>query len=293
VDINEAIAILPPLLGNLQPVTQNLSDPRTRLDRFFPSLARAARIVAPAAQANADLFVNLDTTFTALSAVARPFIQQTIAESPPTLDTAITNFPQQRPFLLNTAAFMHELQPGVAALPSTMPILADALQAGIPALKASPPFNAQLARLFVAVSRFANDPVVPNGVRRLNDTVTILNGPLAFITPAQTTCNYITLWFRNIGSLLSEGDVNGTWQRFIIIPTPQGPNSESGPSSAPANGPGVDNHLHANNYPNTAAPGQDPKECEAGNEPFIVGKTVIGNVPGNQGTQTSGQVGGQ
>ena len=86
--------------------------------------------------------------------------------------------------------------------------------------------------------------------------------------PTQTVCNYLTLWFRNISSLLSEGDRNGTWQRFIIVTTPQGPNNEGGPSSAPANGPTESNHLHTNPYPNTAAPGQ-PRECEAGNEPFL------------------------
>jgi hypothetical protein len=130
--------------------------------------------------------------------------------------------------------------------------------------------------------------VVPRGIKRLGETVTTLNPLLDFVTPAQTTCNYITLWFRNIASHLSEGDKNGTWQRFIIVATPQGPNNEGGPASAPADGPSVDNHLHANPYPNTAAPGQT-KECEAGNEDYLVGKTTIGNVPGNQGTVTQGQ----
>ena len=78
---------------------------------------------------------------------------------------------------------------------------------------------------------------------------------LDFLAPTQTVCNYVTLFFRNISSLLSEGDKNGTWQRFIIVTTPQGPNNEGGPSSGPANGPTVDNHLHTNPYPNTAAPG--------------------------------------
>jgi hypothetical protein len=93
----------------------------------------------------------------------------------------------------------------------------------------------------------------------------------------------VTLLLRNAGSLFSEGDRNGTGQRFAIIASPTGRNSEAGLSSGPANGPERDNHLHANPYPNTASPGQ-PKECEAGNEPFAVGRTVIGNVPGNQGT---------
>jgi hypothetical protein len=135
---------------------------------------------------------------------------------------------------------------------------------------------------------FSTDPIVRLGVDRLRDTAHTLRPTLAFLTPVQTTCNYLTLWFRNIASLLSEGDTNGTWQRFIIVNTPQGPNSESGPSSAPADGPTPDNFLHSNPYPNTASPGQT-KECESGNENYLVGQQVIGNVAGNQGTTTSGQ----
>jgi virulence factor Mce-like protein len=287
-DLNEAIRLLPPLLTNLEPVMVNLSDPRTRLARFFPSLERAARIVAPAAETQGELFANLDTTFTALASVARPFIQETISKSPPTLDTAIANFPEQRAFLRNLTGFAADLRPGVHVLPSTLPDLADALAFGRVTLARSPALNRRLAAVFDALARFSGDPLVPRGIQRLNDTVTSLKPTLAFITPAQTVCNYATLWFRNVSSVLSEGDSNGTWQRFIIVPTPQGPNSESGASSAPADGPADANHLHANPYPNAAAPGQE-KECEGGNEPYTLGKTIVGNVPGNQGTQTSGQ----
>jgi virulence factor Mce-like protein len=288
IDINEAIDLAPRLLTNLEPVMTNLSDTRTRLVRFFPALARAARIVRPAAVTQADLFSNLDTTFTALAQVARPFIQDTISKSPPTEETAIAEFPEQRVFLRNTAAFARDLRPGVHVLPATLPDLADALEFGVKSLRRSPALNRRLAEVFVALENFATDPIVPRGIARLNDAVVSLDPTLRFLVPAQTVCNYATLWFRNISSLLSEGDKNGTWQRFIIVATPQGPNNEGGPSSKPANGPTIDNHLHANPYPNTAAPGQT-HECEAGNEPFLVGKTIVGNVPGNQGTVTSGQ----
>jgi hypothetical protein len=276
----------------LEPVAINLADARTRLQAFFPALARAARIVRPAAETQAELFENLDVTFTALSDVARPFIQETITKSPPTLDTAISNFPRQRPFLENTAAFARDLRPGVAVLPTTLPDLADALEFGSTSLARAPEFNARLADVFRAVERFSTDPLVATGIDRLDDTVKSLKPTLKFLTPMQTTCNYATLWFRNLASHLSEGDRNGTWQRFIIIATPQGPNSESGPSSAPANGPTTDNHLHTNPYPNTAAPGQT-HECEAGNEPYFVGQTKLGNIPGNQGLKTDGQVKGK
>ena len=129
--------------------------------------------------------------------------------------------------------------------------------------------------------------LVPRGINALTGTLNALNPTLQYLAPAQTRCNYVTLWFRNISSLLSEGDRNGTWQRFIIVTTPQGPNNEGGPSSAPANGPNVDNHVHINPYPNTGAPGQ-PQECEAGNEPYLIGKTVTSNVPGTQQDHTEG-----
>ena len=293
-DLNAAIALLPPLLTNLQPVALNLTDPRTRLARFFPALERAARIVAPVAEVQAALFENLDTTFTALSQVARPFIQETITKSPPTLAQATHDFPIQRAFLANATALSADLAPGARVLPTALPDLADALEFGTVTLARTPALNARLAKTFVALQRFSTDPLVPQGIQRLNDTVTSLKPTLKFLTPAQTTCNYATLWFRNVSSVLSEGDANGTWQRFIIIPTPQGPNSESGPSSAPANdttGQNQSNHLHANPYPNSAAPGQSPTECEGGNEPYTVGKTIVGNVPGSQGTETSGQAG--
>jgi virulence factor Mce-like protein len=287
-DLNRAIVALRPLVDRLTPVAQNLASSQTRLGRFFRSLDAAASEVSPVAEEQAALFRNLDTTFTALASVARPYIQDSISESPPTEQAAIREFPRQRPFLVNTAALFRELKPGARVLPTALPVLADALQVGKRTLARTPALNAELTDVFHSLDRFVADPVVPRGIKRLGETVTTLQPTLDFVTPSQTTCNYITLWFRNIASLLSEGDLNGTWQRFIIVATPQGPNNEGGPSSAPANGPTVENHLHANPYPNTAAPGQT-KECEAGNEDYIVGQTVIGNVPGNQGTVTQGQ----
>src|SRR5213075_3088564 len=143
----------------------------------------------------------------------------------------------------------------------------------------TPAMNRELKPTFAALQRFAEDPLVTLGVRDLTNTATILNPTIAFLTPAQTICNYASLWFRNVASLLSEGDKYGTGQRFIVIAAPQGPNNEGGPPLAGAR----DNYLHTDPYPNTAAPGQT-KECEAANETYPIGKQVIGNQPGNQGT---------
>jgi virulence factor Mce-like protein len=283
--INQAIAAFRPLLADIVPVAQNLSSPDTNLKRFIASLGAAAAEVAPVAEEQAELFVNLDTTMAALREVARPYIQDSITKGRPALDAAIESFPVQRPFLANSEGLFRELQPGVRALRTSAPILADTLEIGTPTLRRSVALNRRLESLLRELQIFAEDPRTELGVDALTDVVRTLNPTLQHLAPVQLQCNYVTLWFRNVSSLLSEGDRNGTWQRFIIIATPQGPNNEGGPSSAPANGPTVDNHLHTNPYPNTASPGQ-PKECEAGNEPYARGRTVIGNTPGRQQATT-------
>jgi len=285
-DLNDAIRAFRPLLVYLDPVARNLADDETRLRQFFQALGRAAAEVAPVAEEQAALFGNLETTFAALASV-RGELQQFISDSPETLDVAIRELPRQRPFLRNSAALFRELRPGAAVLPSTLPDLADAAEIGTRTLRRTPPLNERLEDIFRALERFADDPNVPRGIRRLRALTQDLRPTLDFVTPAQTVCNYATLWFRNISSLLSEGDGKGTWQRFIQVAPPAEPNNEGGPSSEPANGPTA--FLHANPFPNAAAPGQE-RECEAGNEAWYPDRKVIGNVPGNQGTRTDGQV---
>jgi virulence factor Mce-like protein len=285
-DLNQAIEALNPLLTNLVPVMRNLSNPQTKLPQLFRALEQTASQVAPVAEQQGSLFVNLDTTFTAFSNVARPYIQQAIVNGPAALDEATRAFPQQRPFLVNSTGFFHDLRPGVRALRTAAPDLADAFEIGTRTLRRTPAMNRELKPTFAALQRFAEDPLVRLGVNDLTNTARLLNPTVAYVTPAQTICNYASIWFRNVASLLSEGDKNGTGQRFIVVAAPQGPNNEGGPSSAPASGgvPGAqDNYLHTNPYPNTASPGQ-PRECEAGNESYDIGKTTVGNDPGNNGT---------
>ena len=69
-------------------------------------------------------------------------------------------------------------------------------------------------------------------------------------------------------------------------PRRRAPTTRASPRRAPANGPGA-NYLHSDPYPNTGAPGQT-KECEAGNEPWLTNRKVIGNVPGKQPNRTEG-----
>jgi virulence factor Mce-like protein len=286
--LSGALGELPRLLERLEPVARDLAEPSTGLSRLLRALEASAAEVAPVAATQGELFVELDGTFRALARVARPFIQESISKTPPTLDTATEALPAIRPFLRHSAALFADLEPATRGLVSAAPAIADALEAGVPALRRSPALNAQLAPTADALVAFGDDPRVRTGLDFITQTSNILAPPLRFIAPAQTVCNYLTLVLGNTARLTSAGDGIGTWQRFIVLKPPEGPNNEGSPASAPANGPEVDNHLHLNPYPHTAAPGQ-PRECEAGNEPYLRGQTVIGNAPGGQGTTTRGQ----
>jgi virulence factor Mce-like protein len=287
-DINAAIAALRPLLRHLEPVGRNLASASTGLGRFFRALESSASEVAPVAETQAHMFVSLDTTFTALARVARPFIQQFISKGPPTEDTAIATMPKIRPFLRDSAAFFADLEPASRALITAAPQIAAATRSGPPVLRKTPALNAELAPTAQALVDFGATPGVTSGLQLLTQTNSVLDPTLRFITPAQTVCNYVTLLLRNGGSIASLGDGIGTYQRFLVLDPPTGPNNIGSPANAPANGPDFANHLHYNPYPNTAAPGQ-PRECEAGNEPYDAAATVIGNAPGNQGTVTEDQ----
>jgi virulence factor Mce-like protein len=288
--INAALGELAPLLRRLEPVMRNLSSEQTDLGGFFRALGQSAAEAAPVAETQAAMFVALERTFDSFADVARPFIQESITRGLEAENAALETMPRIRPFLRHTALMFEELEPGARALARTSPQLASAFTIGIPTLRAAPALNAQLAPTALALLDFSRDPDVTEGLDDLRRTVGILDPTLRFITPAQTVCNYGSLLFQNAAGMHSAGNSRGKWLRVITIIPPVGPNAESGPASRPANGPSRKNHLHYNPYPNTAAPGQT-RECEAGNEPYAAGQTVIGNVPGNQGTITAGQGG--
>jgi ABC-type transporter Mla subunit MlaD len=292
-DLNSALGQLDALVTRLQPVMRNLLDARSRLPRLFPALERAAREVAPVATTQAALVGALDTTFTALAGVTGP-IQESISLGPAALDAATKALPAQQPLLRDSAELFRRLQPGFEEFGQASDHLAPALKHAQPSLAATPALARQLDSTLAQLQRLATDDRVEPGLARLTDTATILRDPIDFIAPAQTTCNYLSLFFRNLQSTFSEGDSIGTFLRFGILGLPQNPNSEAGPSSAPANGPAVDrikeplredSFLHSNPYPNTAAPGQ-PHECEAGNERYVPGHQVIGNDPTLQPAKT-------
>lgn len=285
---NDAIGALRRLTESSLPVLRTIVAPSTNFAGFWRALEALSATVAPVAEQNASMFVGLDRTFAAFARVSRPYIQETISKGPPTLDAAIEDLPAMRPFFRDSARFFTALQPGARALGRTSPTLDAALRAGIPALNRSPALYAQLGPTADALLAFQSSPGVFNGLNLFIDANELLNPSLRFLTPAQTTCNYLTLAFSNLADSFSESNGNGNWLGAIAFEPPTGPNAEAAPSSAPADGPNTDNHLHFNPYPRTAAPGQG-EVCEAGNERYARGQTVIGHSPEVWGKSTTNE----
>ncbi len=286
-DINAAIGAFLPLLNDLGPVARNLASPQTNLAGFFRGLAGYAGALAPVAATQASLFTNLNTTFRALASVAVPSLQETISQTPPMFEATIAGSPVIRPFLTDTAALFGELRPGAATLPRSAPVLAQAFAIGTRNLPGTAALDQRTVALAKSVAGYGENPAVQQGLDRLTLTLNKLGPPLAFLTPAQTTCNYVTLFLRNGASLLSEHVSQGTLLRFVQIAIDDVPGGESGPSSKVYAGPatGAAGPLHVNPYPNTAAPGQ-PAACAAGNERYSSASAVIGNPPGRLSDKT-------
>jgi ABC-type transporter Mla subunit MlaD len=286
-DINNAIGAFGPLLRDLQPVAANLASPTTNLGGFFRSLEDYTGALVPVAQTQGQLFANLDTTFRALASVAVPSLQETISDTPPMFDATINNTPVIRPFLTDTAALFSQLRPGVATLPQSAPVLSSAFAIGTRNLPGTAALDQRTITLSKNTASYAQNPSVQQGLDRLTLTLSRLGPPLAFLTPAQTTCNYVTLFLRNSESTLSEHVSNGGLLRFVQIAIDDVPGYESSPSSVPFTGTSTgqaSGPLHVDPYPNTASPGQT-RECSAGNEPYPQ-RAVLGNPAGNVGVKT-------
>jgi len=294
--LNETIATLRPLVTNAIPALRNLAAPKTGLRELWIALDRAASQTAPVAQANANVFSELDTFFTAWAGVA-PSLERTIEGGPAALEQATYSFPHEAPFVEKSTEFMRLLRPSASALRTAAPPLGHAFAEGAVNLGPATALNTRLAAASQAFQAFAQNPVVTLGLEDLTQTARLGNPLFAGIAPEQAVCNYLTLTFRNVASLFSENVGVGTLARALPVLSPDGVNAEGFPSSGPASGPSIDreaapggklgalindNHLHYNPYPNVAGPGQ-PQECEAGNETYAQGQTVIGHAPGATG----------
>jgi hypothetical protein len=199
-----------------------LTDPATRLERFFPALGRTAEIVAPVAEQQAELFTNMAITFGALSEDPQA-LKDTISSGPPTLEEGTPALREQRPFLADFADLNERLVPGVRALRHALPTLNSALVVGRPVLEDTPPINRKLGGVFTELRNLVRQPQTKTSLLRLRETFDQAAPAAQFIAPFQTVCNYFGYWTTFFPEHLSQRDDVGYTQRVSIIGVPNGP----------------------------------------------------------------------
>jgi phospholipid/cholesterol/gamma-HCH transport system substrate-binding protein len=277
IGLNETIATLRPLVTNAIPVLRNLASPQTGFGELFVALDRAAKEVAPVANEQAEFYSNADTLFTAWASVA-PSLEESIRGGPPALHQATVSLPFEAEFVNKSATFMRLLKPSAHILTTVAAPLGHAFSVGAVNVRAATALSPEINESLQAFAAFAKNPIVTTAIEDLTHTLGLGNPLVAGLAPVQTKCNYLTLAFRNLASLLSESVGVGTLGRATPMLSANGPNNEGLPASAPANGPAIENHLHINPYPNVQGPGQSAL-CEAGNEVYKPGETIVGHAP--------------
>jgi ABC-type transporter Mla subunit MlaD len=297
--LNQAIESLDPLLGNLKPVSSTLIEPATRFRRFFPELADAARIVAPVAVEQAELFTSAAITFAAISSDPEA-LRETISEGVPTLETGIETLPRQRPFLREFTTLSRLLRPGVSDLRVALPSLNQAIEVGTPVLRRTPRMNADLRGVFAELEDLVEQPTTKLSLQRLQELFKEADPLVKWVVPAQTVCNYWNYWTTFIPEALSDRDQVGYNLRQIIVGTPlpgevetqiggysgeQG-NGRAGPVlDPPAGGEFRPYELpitHANAYAPTGQRGSEFPDCQPGQTGYALGDVrVPGQPPSN------------
>jgi virulence factor Mce-like protein len=212
--LNVTIAELNPFLARLGPVMRNLSDRDTELRRLVPALAAAAGEVAPVAGAQVRWIAAMADTFAALSRDPGA-LQDTIAETAPTLEAATASLRVQTPFLARLGDLSRRLGPAAAELTTTLPAVNAALRAGVPGFRRTPALASELEELFTSVEDLGRNPTTLLALKDLRKAAQIARPAVAFVAPYQTVCNYLLYFFNPLGTHQSEVVPGGTAERIL------------------------------------------------------------------------------
>jgi virulence factor Mce-like protein len=211
--INDAIRALNPFFTHLTPVMRNLADPDTELDQFFLQIGRASAQAAPVAEIQAELFTNMADTFAAFSSDPEA-LRLTIEKQPPTLDTAISSFRVQRPFLADFTDLSRRLRPAAQELPRSLPAINDAFRVGTPILPRTVELNERLESATAELEDLFENPNTLLSLRDLDTALTVTRPAAEYIAPFQTVCNYFVYFAHPLGEHQSQlgMDHSGTVQ---------------------------------------------------------------------------------
>jgi virulence factor Mce-like protein len=212
--INEAIRELVPFVTHLRPVMRALNDPRTRLAEFFEESREFSGQIAPVASTYASLFVNMATTFEALSRHPER-LRAVLEKAPPTLEQGIRSFPIQRPFLADSEELARRLEPVAVEIRRSLPKASDAFEVGAPVLRRAPTLYENTEEVFAALQDLVERPTTLLALQNLHDLLDVAAPLLQYVAPFETVCNYWNYYWNGISEHVSENVAGGTLQRSL------------------------------------------------------------------------------
>ncbi|MFL5894280.1 MAG: hypothetical protein ACJ76Z_04100, partial [Thermoleophilaceae bacterium] len=143
-------------------------------------------------------------------------LQQTIAKSPPTLQSGIDSFKVQEPFLADFTTLSRKLRPVAATFHRNLGTINSALETGIPVLKRTPIMNDATKQVFEALDYLAQQPQTMLALKDLHTTFAVGRAALEFIAPQQTVCDTGTAFFTGLSTHISMGVANGTSENIQV-----------------------------------------------------------------------------
>lgn len=307
VDLNRSLAALPKLLKDLVPVMQTLSAPNNDLRRFVTELADFTRVAAPVA---GDLSQGFTTGAAVFEALSRDpgALDQTIAESPPTLDVAIRELPVQRRLFRALAQIADETTGAASELRRSAPPLSSALAVGTDVLPKTTQLSNDLGDTLDSLGRLGRSPLANLTLQGLLTTAATATPTLRYVGPHVTVCNYWNSFWSFLADHLSERVPSGTVQRVEVkLTQPTQANSLSSfGATKPVDGGGLPGGgigpdpaaLHNQPY-GRAVDEQGNADCENGQRGYLnrvaegapagLNIAVDARTPGIQGTTYTGK----
>jgi virulence factor Mce-like protein len=270
--VGRTLEELPPLLRSLEPVMATLAADESDLRGFVRELGDAARVIAPVSEQNAALFTSMADTFEALGRDERA-LQDTIAKSPSTMDTGVSSFRVQRPFLDDLTLLSRDLSGATQELRAALPPLNRAVEVATPVQERAVELNDEVRRTLVGVRELAEAPGTNAALRGLTATVATLNPQLRFYGPYVTVCNSWNYFWTYLAEHFSEPDTTGSAQRALVnLAGVQDDSLGAMGANEPANGRNVleGTPQYAQDQPYAAAVAADGRaDCEAGQRGFV------------------------
>ena len=278
-----------PLLRDIVPVAQNLSAPRDRPARASSarSAQRRARSSRPVGRDAGRAVRQPRHDVRARCARSRgPFIQESITEGPATLDAGDPRLPASSArSCANTEACSASCSRARARCATRRRTSRTRSRSARRRCAAPPPFNqparaaARRARRRSPTTRWS-----PRGLKRLTDDGRDAQARRStYLAPAQTHVQLRRRLFRNVASLLSRG----RHERHLAAVhhrrrRRRARTTRAARRPAPANGPTGRQPPARQPVPEHGVAGPAARSARPATSRYTAGKTVIGNVPGNQ-----------